>query len=161
MENHLEQADICCTPFDPQPWNEQTHEWVHKRFISDSVNCFLNIPLNFGTVMRRLDRKMTESEAAVPDYLCLSEQISPWKMNVYLAIDKEIPNAATVALSGHFYSQVFEGPYKELSNWQKQFRLKLINKGLPPQNVFTWFTTCPSCAKKYGKNYLVLFAKIA
>ena len=33
-------------------------------------------------------------------------------------------------------------------------------KGKPPQKLYFNYTTCPKCAKKYGKNYVVILAKI-
>jgi hypothetical protein len=28
------------------------------------------------------------------------------------------------------------------------------------QTLYCYYTTCPKCAKKYGKNYVVLLAKV-
>jgi len=27
------------------------------------------------------------------------------------------------------------------------------------EKMYMWYTTCPECAKKYGKNYIVKIAK--
>ena len=43
----------CCPQFDPTPWNETKFTWEGKRFVRDRVSSFLNIPLNFGSVMKR------------------------------------------------------------------------------------------------------------
>ncbi len=33
-------------------------------------------------------------------------------------------------------------------------------KGFALKKLYFSYTTCPACAKAYGKNYVVLFAKI-
>ena len=35
-----------------------------------------------------------------------------------------------------------------------------LRKGWEAQKLFMWCTTCPKCAKKYGKNYVVLVAEV-
>jgi hypothetical protein len=34
------------------------------------------------------------------------------------------------------------------------------SKGLNITKEYMWYTTCPKCAKKYGKNYVVIVGKI-
>jgi hypothetical protein len=38
--------------------------------------------------------------------------------------------------------------------------LELEGKNKKVQKLYFCYTTCPKCAKAYGKNYVVLFAKI-
>jgi hypothetical protein len=33
-------------------------------------------------------------------------------------------------------------------------------KGKALQKLYFFYTTCPKCAKKYGKNYVVLLAQV-
>jgi hypothetical protein len=33
-------------------------------------------------------------------------------------------------------------------------------QGKTPKKMYFYYTTCPKCAKKYGKNYVVLLAQI-
>jgi hypothetical protein len=151
--------DICCPEFDPVPWDEKTFEWNNKKFIKDSVKTFLYMPVNFGSVMRRLNRKVEKQKAKVPDWMCLSDHTSKWNMNLYLSVDKEIPDAVNTLLSGTFATKVYEGPYKEAGNWNKDFNAWCNRKGLTPEKQYIWYTTCPKCAKKYGKNYVVMVVK--
>jgi hypothetical protein len=81
-------------------------------------------------------------------------------MDLYLAVDKMIPNAKNLSLSGKFISKVYEGPFKETGNWHKHFAGWCAEKGYKPVKTYLWYTTCPKCAKKYGKNYMVLVAEI-
>jgi hypothetical protein len=161
MPNQSIENEICCPEFQSEFWDEQTHAWSDKPFITDSVVTFLYMPINFGTVMRRFNAKVTESEAEMPAWLCLSYHRSAWKMDLYLAVNKTIANAKNVLMSGGFYSKAYEGEYKDVGKMMKEFDAHLLSKGLVATKKYTWYTTCPKCAKKYGKNHIVLFAQLS
>jgi hypothetical protein len=150
----------CCPQFDPFPWDDKILDWNSKRFIKDRVCTFLYMPLNFGSVMKRLDKKVTNASATVPDWLCLSDHTSKWNMDIYLAVDKEIPGAESTILSGKFYTRVYEGPFKDTEKWCKDFQEKAKRKDMEINKWYMWYTTCPKCAKKYGKNYVVIVGKV-
>lgn len=152
--------DECCPKFDPAPWDGKLFEWNQKKFIKDHIATFLHIPLNFGGVMRRLDKKVRQASASTPDFVCLSEHTSKWNMDVYLAVDKEIPGTENLTFSGKFLSKVYEGPFQETANWCKDFEEFAKSKALKITKWFMWYTTCPKCAKKYGKNYVVIIASV-
>lgn len=160
MEKSKETASICCPPFDPVHWDDKVLEWKDKKFIKDRVITLFHMPLNFGQVMRRLDRKVRYSEATVPDWLCLSEHTSKWNMNLYLAVDKELPGAANITLNGKYFSKVYEGPFSQTGKWINDFQTTAGSKSLNIDNMFMWYTTCPKCAKKYGKNYVTIISRI-
>jgi hypothetical protein len=151
---------ICCPQFDPFPWDDKLIEWNSKRFIKDKVCTFLYMPLNFGSAMKRLDGKVKKANATMPDWLCLSDHTSKWNMDLYLAVDKEIPDAENTILSGKFYTKVYEGPFKDTQKWCTNFEETAKTKGLNIKKWYMWYTTCPKCAKKYGKNYVVIVGKI-
>ncbi len=160
MENQTKPNDICCPEFDPKAWDDRLHEWNEKHFIRDKVFTFLHIPVNFGAAMRRFDKKVTAAGAGMPDWLCLSHHTSMWNMDLYLCVDKKVEHAENIMISGKHYSRVFEGPYKDAGKWQKEFAKELKDKNMASSKTYTWYTTCPKCAKKYGKNYVVLFAAL-
>lgn len=151
---------ICCPPFDPAPWDEKTHVWTNKMFIKDRVCTFFYVPLNFSRVMIRTDKLIRASGGNVPDYLALSEHTSKWNMDIYIAVDKEIKGARNTTFNGIFASKVYEGPFKDSGKWQQDFSIWCKNKDYKPLRRFMFYTTCPKCAKKYGKNYVVLIAQI-
>ncbi|PKP38365.1 MAG: hypothetical protein CVT98_05140, partial [Bacteroidetes bacterium HGW-Bacteroidetes-15] len=93
MENDSKKTDICCPPFNPTNWDEKSYEWHNKPFIKDKVLTIFYMPIGFGKVMKRLDQKVRDADANIPDWLCLSDHTSSWNMNLYLAVDKDIPNA--------------------------------------------------------------------
>jgi hypothetical protein len=151
--------DTCCPKFDPAPWDDKTFEWKDKKFVKDKVFAVFNIPLNFGAVMKRLDKMTRQAGAAVPDSMCLSDHTSKWKMDVYVAVDKDVPGAANVTLSGKFLSKVYEGPFKDTGKWCADFAALARSRDLKIEKQYMWYTTCPKCAKKYGKNYVAVVAR--
>ena len=118
------------------------------------------MPLNFEAVMTRSTKKINDAGEKLAGGLILSEHKSAWKMNVYLAVDKKIPNAENTTISGKFVSKVYEGEFKETGNWMKDFENYTRSKMLDMEKMYLWYTTCPKCAQKYGKNYVVILGKI-
>jgi len=159
MTDRLQNSE-CCPQFGPTPWDEKIFEWDNKKFIKEKVFTFFYMPVNFGAVMKRLDKKVREAGAMIPDWLCLSDHTSKWNMDVYLAVDKEIQFANNVALSGKFLSKVYEGSFNDTGKWCEDFKDFAKNKGLDVVKWYMWYTTCPKCAKKYGKNYVVIIADV-
>lgn len=153
-------SEECCPRFDPLPWDDTMMTWDNKRFIRDKVRTFFFMPLNFGQVMTRLSRVVTAAGAEMPGWLCLSDHTSRWNMDVYLEVNKQIAAADNVLLSGNYYSKVYEGPYKDTGKWGVDFNKTLSEKGMKYDKLYMWYTTCPKCAKKYGKNYTVFIAKV-
>jgi len=151
--------DACCPKFDPAPWDEKTFEWRDKKFVKDKVRTIFHMPLNFGAVVRRLDGKVREAGATVPDHLGLSDHTSRWNMDMYVAVDKDVPDAENVTLSGAFFSKVYEGPFKDTGKWCRDFEAAAKGRGLDVKKWYMWYTTCPKCAKKYGKNYVVIMGR--
>ena len=160
MTQEKTEKDICCPEFHPEPWDEKIFEWKDKKFIKDSVFTLFYMPVNFGPVIRRMNKQVDKAKAGVPDWMGLSDHTSKWNMDLYLAVDKEVPDAENTKLSGTFATKVYEGPYKDTGKWAKDFNSWCSNKGYTPVKYYMWYTTCPKCAKKYGKNYVVFVAQI-
>lgn len=150
----------CCPEFNPVPWDDQTFIWKERQFIKDKVKTLFYMPLNFGMVMKKLDRMVTSADAIMPDWMCLSDHTSKWNMDIYLAVDKEISDCENVKLSGTYYCKVYEGPFKNTGIWSKDFEAKAQGKGYSVKKWYMWYTTCPKCAKKYGKNYVVIVGQV-
>lgn len=160
MTSQTKNEEICCPKFDPTPWDDKTFEWVNKKFVKRSVFTLFYMPVNFSKVMKSLDEKVKENGAEIPDWLCLSDHTSKWNMDVYLAVDKELPGEENVTLSGKYYSKVYEGPYRDTGKWSKDYKNITKSKGFNIKKWFMWYTTCPKCAKKYGKNYVALISQL-
>jgi hypothetical protein len=70
------------------------------------------------------------------------------------------PNHHRAVLSGKFFSKVYEGPFSGTGKWSKDFENILTTKGLKSTKMFTWYTTCPKYARKYGKNYVAIISQV-
>jgi len=150
----------CCPPFDPEPWDGKEITWQGKRFLQDRVRSFCHIPLNFGAVMKRNVAKIEAAYAKSSSMIVLSDENSLWGSDVYIEVEKEVPNANMATISGTFLSQVFEGPYSQIKTWMQSMEKTVADKGLACKKLYFYYTTCPKCAKKYGKNYVVLLAQV-
>lgn len=150
----------CCPKFDPRPWEGKVFVWEKKKFVKDHVCTFFFMPINFGSVVRRLTSKVERAGAKMPQWLGLSDHTSKWNMDLYLAVDKKVPDAENVVLSGKFLSKVYEGPFKDTPKWCADFEAFAKKKKLSVKKQYMWYTTCPKCAKKYGKNYVVIVAEV-
>ena len=162
MSHTKENEKICCPKFDPTPWENQEITWDNKMFIKDYVKSFFYMPLNFSSMMKRAWGKVEKADAQpdMKDWLMLSHDLSPWKSEHYLAVNKNVPDAENTTLSGTFLTKVFEGPYKNAGKWYKEMEEVAKSKNKKAKKVFLYYTTCPKCGKKWGKNYVVGFAQI-
>ena len=153
------ESETCCPKFDPAPWDEKTFEWKDKQFIKQRVFTLFYMPINFGSVVKRLMTKIEKAGAETPDWMGLSDHTSKWNMDLYVAVDRKIPGSKNTTISGNFFSKVYEGPYKDTGKWCKDFEALAKRKNLNIDKWYMWYTTCPKCAKKYGNNYVVIIAR--
>ena len=160
MTQKTKENDICCPRFDPELWDEIITVWEGKKFIKAKVCTVFYMPLNFGSVMRKLDSQLRKAGKSLGDSICLSDHTSKWNMDIYLSVDEIIPGLETVDMSGTFLSKVYEGHFKETGAWRSDFETFSKGKGYKAIKSYMWYTTCPKCAKKYGKNYVVIIAKV-
>lgn len=158
----MTEEKICCAKFDPTPWDNQEIVWDNKLFVKIKSNSFLYIPLNMGAMMKRICDKLDKEGANLDakDWIMMSKDVSPWKCEHYLAVGKEVSGEKNLKISGTFLTKVFEGPYKNVKSWYQEMQALAKEKGVPT-DIYFYYTTCPKCLKKYGKNYVVGLAKIS
>jgi hypothetical protein len=150
----------CCPKFDPAPWDDKVFEWNSKRFIKGQVFTLFFMPFTFGSVMKKLVAQVEKAGATMPEGVCLADHTSKWNMDLYLAVDREVEGPVNTTLSGKFFSKVYEGRFKDTGKWCKDFEILAKGKGFEVKKQYLWYTTCPKCAKKYGKNYVVIVGQI-
>jgi hypothetical protein len=90
----------------------------------------------------------------------LCDERSPWRTEVHIAVEKEVPGAEMARISGTFLTKVFEGPYRDAPKWIRAMCSHVQSKGKTLKRLYTYYTSCPRCAKAYGKNYAVIFAQV-
>lgn len=152
--------DECCPVFDPGPWDGQELQWQEKRFARSHVISFLHFPLNYGAVMKRSIDSIESAGAKAENMVMLADEYSPWGSDLYLEVTKDVPCTPMASISGTFLCKVFEGPYSNMRKWTKEMKAFVESKGKSPQKFYFYYTTCPKCAKKYGKNYVVILAQV-
>lgn len=145
----------CCPRFNPDGWDGRQLQFRDKPFARATTRSLMHIPINIGRVFQRVGQRMEEADAMDPDnMIVLSRDVSPWQTEHLFSTDKTIPGEEMTTLSGDFVTKVFEGPYREAANWYHEMQDLAAEKGEPGE-VWFFYTTCPKCAKAYGKNYVV------
>lgn len=161
MDKLYEQSETgCCPRFNPEPWDKKEITLQNRLFVKDHVRSFFHIPLNFGKMMVKNMERIKEADALAPQPLMLSDDKSPWGTDIYIAVSKEVPGAVMERISGTFLSRVFEGHYKDAGKWVKAMKSYVTAQGKEIKKLYFFYTTCPACAKVYGKNYTVILAEV-
>ena len=154
-------ATGCCPRFDPAGWDDETLVFDGRLFAKTSNVCLFHIPLNIGAALGRLWKKIQAVGAEPQDhYLILSTDPSPWRSEHYIEATKEVPDAEMATLSGTFLTKVFEGPFSHAPKWCAAMTRHVAAKGRRLQKLYFFYTTCPKCIKRLGKNYVVAFAQV-
>jgi hypothetical protein len=111
-------------------------------------------------VMVRNMKRIKAAGAKMDDTVVLSDENSLWGADVYISVGRDVPDADNVTISGTFLSKVFEGPYQNMRNWISETRSFVASRGKELKKLYCYYTTCPKCARKYGKNYVVILAQV-
>lgn len=150
----------CCPRFHPESWDNQSLHFEHKPFVRASTISMFHVPLNMGSVFSRTWKSIGDAHAAGGGFLVLSHDQSAWHAEHLFAVDQPVPGAEMVYLSGDFVTKVFEGPYSDAPTWCAEMARVAESKGRRLETTYLFYTTCPRCAKHYGKNYAVGVAKL-
>lgn len=165
--NHLPKYDrnnsetACCPRFDPSTWEGQELHFKDKPFVRAKTMSLLHIPLNMSGMFASTIKAIADAKAQDDEFAVLSHDVSPWRGEHLFAVTKDVPGADNIRLSGDFIAHVFEGPYGETANWCKEMETFAASKGKHVDAQYYFYTTCPKCAKHYGKNYVVGVAQVS
>jgi len=150
----------CCEPFNPKPWEDKEISWKDKLFVRDHITSFLHIPLNMGNIIVKNLGLIDKAGAKSSYQLMLTDEKSLWGSDIYIDVKKNVPGAQMATLSGKYLTKVFEGQYQNAGKWAVEMKEYVERKGKKIEKLYSSYTTCPKCAKVYGKNYVILFAQI-
>ncbi len=150
----------CCPIFDPKPYDKKEIKFKNKLFVKDRVVSFFHIPLNFGSVVVRNMKKISATKAELKNPIMLSNENSVFGTDIFIEVKKNVKGAKMVKMSGTFLTKVYEGSYKNMGAWIKDMYDFAKSKKKKVKKLYFYYTTCPKCAKAYGKNYVVIFAEI-
>jgi hypothetical protein len=150
----------CCPRFKPEPWDGQELHFENKPFVSASTVSLFHVPLNMGSVFARTWNAIKDAHAENGGFLVLSHEESAWHAEHLFAVSRAVPGTEIVNLSGDFLTKVFEGPFAEAKRWAGDMQRYVNERGRALDTLYFFYTTCPKCAKYYGKNYVVAVAKV-
>ena len=150
----------CCPPFDPAPWEERTVVWRNRPFARLHLRSFLHVPIHMGQAIERANRAIAAAGVRPAQPLMLAEDTSAWGTDLYLEVARPIADLPMTSLSGTFLTRVFEGPYRDARMWMAAMNEYVADRGETLIKLFFGYTTCPSCARAYGKNQVILLAQI-
>ena len=151
----------CCPRFNPEGWDNQTLHFENKPFVRASTISLFHVPLNMGSVFSRTWKAIEQAHADTGEFLVLSQDESAWHAEHLFAVSQEVPGTNMVRLSGDFITKVFEGAYSDARQWMTTMERDLAERGKRLETMYFFYTTCPACAKHYGKNYVVGVAKVS
>ena len=154
------QSTGCCEPFNPEPWQDKEITWEDKLFVKDHVTSFQHVPINMGVKIIKNLGLIEKANAKSSQQLMLTDEKSLWGADIYIDVSRNIPGVQMATISGTFLTKVFEGPYQNVGKWAKEMGEYVKAKNFNTKKLYFSYTTCPKCAKTYGKNYVVLFAQI-
>ena len=150
----------CCPRFKPEGWEDKEVHFDNKLFVRATTRSVMHVPLNMGSVFPKTFAEIEKAGAVDPvSPIVLSRDLSAWKGEHLFAATKDVPDHEMVRLSGDFYLKVYEGPFKDAEDWDEDLADAVEESGHKVGERYFFYTTCPKCAKTYGKNYVVGFAK--
>ena len=151
----------CCPRFNTQGWDEQELHFKDKQFVKAKTRSIFHIPLNMGSVFPKTFDAIEKADASAADeFIVLSNDPSAWTGEHYFSVTKDVPGQTMVRMTGDYLTKVFEGPYKNAAAWEKEMDAFVKSKGKRTKKTYFFYTTCPKCAKFYGKNYVVAVSEI-
>ncbi len=161
----MSQDQECCPKFEAAKWNNKTFIWENKPFIMESVPTLFHIPLPpmIGKKMNKMCNLADQADANIPDMtdaLVLFHDPSPFKSEIYYSVTREVEGANNTSLSGTYFAGVFEGPYNSVPKHMKAMDKHLASQNLKAKDYYVHYAYCPGCAKKFGHNYMILFAEV-
>ena len=156
---------ICCPKFNPEKWDQKTYNWENKTFIKETIPTFFHIPFPpmIGqriTKMCQLSENAKTVETDIEDVLMLFHDPSAFKSEIYLSVTGPVPNANNASISGTFMTKVFAGNFTDVPKFIKQTDEYLAGQGKKAKDYYIHYAYCPKCTKKYGDNYMIIFAQI-
>ncbi|MDE2181850.1 MAG: hypothetical protein KGJ78_02385 [Alphaproteobacteria bacterium] len=165
--NHVPATDwtkvepgCCCPRFEPNGWDDQEFHFRDKAFVHTRTHSAFHIPLDVGSMFKRTWRAIRDAHADGNEFIVMSDESAMWHGEHYFSVEHDVPGAENIKLTGDFLTHVFEGPYSKAPEWAREMKQIVAYRGRQMGRLYFYYTTCPKCAKKYGKNYVVGIAQL-
>ena len=146
----------CCPRFNAKGWDGQILHFEDKPFLRATTRSLAHVPINMGKVFSRVLGKIEAAKAADPEHsIVMSRDLSAFAGEHLFAVTAEVPGEEKITLSGDYLTKVFEGPFSKVGAWHGEMQALAKAKGRAANAVWFYYTTCPKCAKIYGRNPVV------
>lgn len=153
-------SDRVCRQLDPAAWDSKEFDLSRRYFIKGRVTSIFHMPLNIAAVIARLV-KQAEAAGAMPgEYFALTDESSLWGADFLMEVTKSVAGADNELVTGRWLAKVFEGQYSKMGEWIGQMKAELKKRNREMGRLLFYYSACLKCAKKFGKNYVVIFAQI-
>ncbi|MFH0817613.1 MAG: hydrolase [Candidatus Micrarchaeota archaeon] len=147
---------FCCPTFDPKKWDGKEFTWKGKLFVKENVPNFFKCPPDFGETITKV-----KEAGALPEHMfMLFENTALWSSDVYVSVDKAIPEAEVVKISGKFMTKVFEGACEDSAKMIRNMENFVKSKGKTIKKSYFFYNLCGKCGKTYGKEYTAILAEV-
>ncbi|MCP4318503.1 MAG: hypothetical protein GY789_21440 [Hyphomicrobiales bacterium] len=152
----------CCPRFNPAGWDDQELHFQDKLFVKATTKSQNHVPIDMGQVFESTFAAIEKAGAYDEnDTIILSRDVSPAQAEHFFAVSKPVPGQENVRWSGHYLTKVFEGPFEDAPQWEKQLQSAVEMRNNEADRIYYFYTTCPKCAQTYGKNYVVAVAALS
>jgi hypothetical protein len=146
----------CCARFNASGWDAQALHFKDKPFVRATTHAIAHLPINMGRVFSRVLGKIDAAHAIDPEHaIVMSRDLSAFTGEHLFAVKHDVPGEENLTLSGNYLTKVFDGPFSDVTHWQDDMQTLAQAKGHKANAVWFYYTTCPKCAKVYGKNPVV------
>ena len=161
FNDQSENTTGCCPRFNDKGWDGQILRFKDKPFVRATTHAVAHLPIDMGKVFSRVLGKIDAGHAVDPSHMIvMSRDLSAFKGEHLFAVDTAISGEENIRISGDYLTKVFEGPYKNAPLWEKEMNAFVKSQGKQTKKTYFFYTTCPKCAKFYGKNYVVGVSEI-
>lgn len=151
----------CCPKFNPEGWDGQELHLRDLRVVKATTHSAMHVPIDMARVFGRVQKHIDDAGAHQGErFAVLSRDDSAFRSTHLFTVDRDIPGEDMASLSGDFLTKVFEGPYAQAREWHGEMQQAVRDRGREPGEIYFFYTTCPSCAKAYGNNYVVGFGEM-
>jgi len=150
----------CCPKFDPAQWDGLELHFRDKPFVRAQTRDFFHIPLNMRGIHKRTLKAIQRVRADDYEYVVLSDDSAKWQGEHFFNVKEEVPGADNVKLTGDYITHVFEGPYRDVPKWAAEMEKLVQGRHKRMTKLYFYYTACPKCAKRLGKNYVVGIAQV-
>lgn len=155
----------CCPEFEVSKWDNKTFSWKEKTFIKESIPTLFHIPFPpmIGKKMRKMFDLADNANANfsdLTDALVLFHDPSAFRSDIFYSVTNKVDGANNTDLSGEFIAGVFDGPYNKVPSHIKEMNKRLATQNMVAKDYYVHYAYCPKCAKKYGHNYMIIFALV-